>query len=98
MLGSIRSNTCYRLLRLFIDVAAGLAILVKVFQVSEITPRTPILSLLIMAGSIFAVLAGRMFAHLVVDIADTLQWHSRRMAQHDASATHHHLGSNAQAR
>jgi hypothetical protein len=45
------------------------------------------LMLLTLTVSVVTTLAARMFAHLVIDIADTLQWQARKMASESDQAS-----------
>lgn len=86
-LDSIRRKTCYPLLRLFIDVTAGITILSTIVITLQAMGHNILFTLLTLTVSIVTTLAARMFAHLVVDIADTLQWQARKMASESDQAS-----------
>ena len=79
-LDSIRRKTSYPLLRMFIDVTAGITILSTIVLTLMAMGQNILFTLLTLTVSVVTTLAARMFAHLVVDIADTLQWQARKMA------------------
>lgn len=87
MLESIRRNTNYELLRTFINVTAVLAIVVTVILGFAAIFATRgdgfLVAVLSAAFSVSATLASRMFALMLVDIADTLQWQCRHMVKVD---------------
>jgi hypothetical protein len=88
MLESIRQGTSYQLLRTFITATTALAIASTVigglFMLSATRGGGEMLIVVLStAVSIVAVLAGRMFALMLVDIADTLQWQCRHVAKVD---------------
>ncbi len=84
-LDSIRGNTAYQYLRTLIDVTTGIVILSTLFTSLKSPPQFS--TLLALAGSIVTTFASRMFAHLVVDLADTLQWQARKMASDSDQAS-----------
>jgi hypothetical protein len=88
MLESIRQGTSYQLLRTFITATSALAIAATVIGGLIALTATHggggmLIVVLSTALSIVAALAGRMFALMLVDIADTLQWQCRHMAKVD---------------
>jgi hypothetical protein len=85
MLESIRRTTNYALLRTFLTVTAALAIVTAVaaglFATFASRGDGFLIALVSTAFSVCATLAARMFALMLVDIADTLQWQCRHMAK-----------------
>jgi cobalamin biosynthesis protein CobD/CbiB len=86
-LASLRQQTNYLPLRRILDVLTALSLFVCTAAVLANRAETPALLALLWLGLMVAVtLAARMFAHLAVDIADSLLWQSSRLDQQDRQA------------